>query len=70
MKIVEITNGMSVAITNEEADLLLQFDEQTPSMARRDLDQRQQLMANNLVNKNVLKRIKENGRIVYKRKTR
>jgi hypothetical protein len=70
MKIIEVTHGMSVAITNEEADLLLKFDEQTPSMARRDLDQRQQLMANNLVNKNVLKRIKENGRIVYKRKTR
>lgn len=70
MKIVEIMNGMSVAITNEEADLLLKFDEQTSGMARRDLDQRQQLMANNLVNKNVLKRIKENGRIVYKRKIR
>lgn len=70
MKIVEILNGLSVAITNEEADLLLQFDEQTPSVARRDLDERKQIMANNLVNKNVLKRIKENGRIVYKRKTR
>lgn len=70
MKIVEILNGLSVAITNEEADLLLQFDDQTPSVARRDLDERKQIMANNLVNKNVLKRIKENGRIVYKRKTR
>ena len=28
------------------------------------------IISNNLVNKNVLKRIKENGRIVYKRKTR
>ena len=70
MKIVEILNGLSVAITNEEADLLLQFDDETPSLARRDLDERKQIMANNLVNKNVLKRIKENGRIVYKRKTR
>ena len=70
MKIVEILNGLSVVITNEEADLLLQFDDQTPSVARRDLDERKQIMANNLVNKNVLKRIKENGRIVYKRKTR
>jgi len=70
MKIVEIMNGLSVAITNEEADLLLQFDDETPSVARRDLDERKQIMANNLVNKNVLKRIKENGRIVYKRKAR
>ena len=70
MKIVEVTQGISVAITNEEADLLLQFDEDTPSIARRDLDERKQIMANNLVNKNVLKRIKEDGRIVYKRKTR
>lgn len=70
MKIVEILNGLTVAITNDEADLLLQFDEQTPSIARHDLDERKQIMANNLVNKNVLKRIKENGRIVYKRKSR
>jgi pheromone shutdown protein TraB len=70
MKIVEVIDGLTVAITNEEADLLLQFDEQTPSVARKDLDERKQIMANNLVNKNVLKRIKENGRIVYKRKTR
>jgi hypothetical protein len=70
MKIVEVLNGLSVAITNEEADLLLQFDEQTPSIARRDLDERKQIMANSLVNKNVLKRIKENGRVIYKRKIR
>ena len=70
MKIVEVTNNLSVAITNEEADLLLQFDDETPSIARKDLDERKQIMANNLVNKNVLKRIKENGLIIYKRKTR
>ena len=70
MKIIEVTQGLTIAITNEEADLLLKFDEQTPSVLKRELDQRQQLMANNLVNKNVLLRLKENGNIIYKRKTR
>jgi hypothetical protein len=69
MKILEITHGLSVAITNEESDLLLKFDEHTPVVLKRDLDQRQQLMASNLVNKNVLTRVKENGCVVYKRKT-
>jgi len=37
MKIVEVTKNLQVAITNEEADVLLQFDEDTPIVARGDL---------------------------------
>lgn len=70
MKIIEIENKHSVAITNEEADVLLQFDEDTPVIAKSDLDERQQLMANQLVNKNILVRLKENGRIIYKKRSR
>ncbi len=70
MKIVELTQNINVAITNEEADMLSQFDEETPVMARGDMDDRQQLMANQLVNKNLLTRKNENGRIIYKRRTR
>lgn len=70
MKIVELTQNINVAITNEEADVLSQFDEETPVMARGDLDDRQQLMANQLVNKNLLTRKNENGRTIYKRRTR
>ena len=69
MKIVEITSKLTVAITNEEADLLTQFDEDTSEMAKRDLDDRQQLLANQLVNKDVLQRKNENGRIIYKKRT-
>ncbi len=71
MKIVElIPQNLKVAITNEEADVLAQFDEQTPVVAKSDLDERQQLMANQLVNKNLLLRKNEDGRITYKRRTR
>lgn len=69
MKIVEITSKITVAITNEEADLLTQFDDDTPVMAKRDLDERQQLLANQLVTKDILQRTNENGRIIYKKRT-
>jgi hypothetical protein len=69
MKIVEVTKNLQVAITNEEADVLLQFDEDTPIVARGDLNDRQQMLANQLVNKNLLLRIKENGRIIYKKRS-
>jgi hypothetical protein len=69
MKIVEVTKQLQVAITNEEADVLLQFDEDTPVVAKGDLNDRQQLMANQLVNKNLLLRIKENGRTIYKKRS-
>lgn len=70
MKIIEISGKHSVAITNEEANVLLQFDEDTPVIAKGDLDDRQQLLANQLVNKNILVRLKENGRIIYKKRSR
>ena len=70
MKIVELTQNINVAITNEEADMLSQFDEETPVMAKGDMYDRQQHMANQLVNKNLLTRKNENGRIIYKKRAR
>lgn len=70
MKIIEVTEHLTVAITNEEADMLNQFDESTPVMAKSAMDDRQQLLANQLVNKDLLVRKNENGRISYKRKNR
>ena len=70
MKIIELTNNINVAITNEEADVLSQFDEDTPVVAKRDLDERQQILANQLVNKNLLLRKNEDGQIKYKRRPR
>ena len=68
MKIIELTQNLNIAITNEEADMLLQFDEDTPVMAKSELNERQQLMANQLVNKDVLYRKNDEGRIYYKKK--
>jgi|LakMenE01Jun11ns_1017448.scaffolds.fasta_scaffold9839038_4 hypothetical protein len=71
MKIVDLTKPkLSVYINNEEADLLKLFDDENPKWLKRDFDDRQLLIANQLVNKNILKRIKEDGRIVFKRRTR
>ena len=71
MKIVDLTKPkLSVYINTEEADLLKLFDDENPKWLKRDFDDRQLLIANQLVNKNILKRIKEDGRIVFKRRTR
>lgn len=66
MKIVEVTHNLSIAITNEEADLLNRFDKETPTVIKRELSERDQLTANQLVNKDLLIRKKnENGQIIY-----
>ena len=67
MKIVEIADRPGVAITNEEAELMLQFDDETPNVPSSELSDRQVVIANHLVNKSLLKRIKENGRTIYKK---
>ncbi len=70
MKIVELTNNMNVALSNEEADFLLKFHKDDIQKFKSDLSERQILIANQLVNKNVLQRTKDQGRIVYKRANR
>ena len=68
MKIVEITHrNLTVAITNEEAEVLDLFDDQSPVIARNELDERQIILANQLVNKDILIRRNENGHIIYKK---
>ena len=67
MKIVELLNRIHLPITNEENELLSQFDTAN-AVYKRDLDERQQLIANQLVNKDVLTRRNENGKILFKKK--
>ena len=67
MKIVEITNNIKLAITNEEADLLAKFDDDV-NIAKNEFNERQQLVANQLVNKDVLLRRNQDGKIFYKKK--
>lgn len=67
MKIVELLNNIALPINNEEAELLREFDDNR-KIYKANLDPRQQVIANQLVNKDVLYRLKENGRIIYKKK--
>ena len=67
MRIVELVNKVRMPLTNEEVDILSLFAE-TSEVHKMDLTARQQLLANQLVNKDVLYRINENGRIIYKKK--
>mgnify|MGYP003347566749 CR=1 FL=1 len=71
MKIVELTKrNLSVYINNEEAEFLKEFNEENPIWLKRELNERQQIIANQLVNKDLLKRIKNDGRVAYKKTTR
>jgi hypothetical protein len=67
MKIVELLNKVKLPITNEEADVLGQFDG-SKKISRESLDHRQILVANQLVNKDVLLRRNEDGKIYYSKK--
>ena len=69
MRIVELLNNINLPVTNEEAEILDRFGESS-RLLKSDLDPRQQLIANNLVNKDVLIRIQEYGRIIYRKRTR
>jgi hypothetical protein len=68
MKIVELTNNILLPITNEEHELLVHFDSDIP-IAKSQLDERQQLLANQLTVKDVLLRTNEDGKIYYKKRT-
>ena len=63
MKIVELVNKLSLPITNEESDVLGQFQE-TPEIRKSKFNEREQELANSLVNKDILLRhTNEEGRI-------
>ena len=68
MKIIELMNDIQVPITNEEADVLSMF-RLHKEVHRQDLNERQVQVANSLVNKDVLYRQNQNGRITYFKKT-
>jgi hypothetical protein len=68
MKIVELINGkLQLPITNEEAEVLDKFDGDK-HIARRELNEREVYIANQLVNKDVLTRKNNNGQISYIKK--
>lgn len=67
MKIVEFTNGVQLPITNEESDLLARFEDS--AIGKRSLTEREQVIANQLVNKGVLLRRNQDGQIQYSKQT-
>lgn len=67
MKIVELVNKVRLPITNEEADILGKFSE-SAEVLKKDLTPREILLANQLVNKDILYRKNDEGRIYYRKK--
>jgi hypothetical protein len=67
MKIVEFTNGVQLPITNEESDLLARFEDS--AIGKQSLTEREQVIANQLVNKGVLLRRNQDGQIQYSKQT-
>lgn len=69
MKIVELLNSLKMPITNEESDLLKKFDD-IREINKRELNEREQYIANKLVERDVLTRRNQNGKIAYTKKIR
>jgi hypothetical protein len=67
MKIIELVNNIQLPINNEEAELLKKFSD-GEKLNKSDLSSRQQILANQLVNKDILLRTNQNGQIVYSKK--
>lgn len=67
MKIVELTNKLLLSITNEENELLGKFSDGN-KIAKSALEDREQLLANQLTVKDVLLRTNEDGKIYYKKR--
>lgn len=67
MKIVELLNKVQIQLTNEQADLLGRFQHE-PTISKNKLSEREQLIANQLTQQDVLLRRNDNGQIVYKKK--
>jgi len=69
MKRVELLSNIQVAITNEQADLLGRFQHE-PSIPKNKLDEREQVIANQLTTQDILLRRNDNGQIIYQKKIR
>lgn len=70
MKIVEFMGGLMLPITNEEAEILGKFNEQDVAILKSNLTEREQVIANQLVNKGALFRRNQDGKITYHKQTR
>jgi hypothetical protein len=69
MKIVELLNHVQIALNNEQANLLSRFQHES-KLNKNALNEREQLIANQLTMQDVLLRRNENGQIIYTKKVR
>jgi hypothetical protein len=69
VKIVELLNNIQLPINNEQADLLGRFLHE-PTISKKSLSEREQVIANQLTAQDVLLRRNENGQITYKKNIR
>jgi hypothetical protein len=60
-------NKISIPLTNEESDLLELFKDDKV-IVKCELDPREQLLANQLVVKEVLQRVSHDGEVIYKKR--
>ena len=67
MKIVELINNIQLPITNEEAEVLERFVGDAP-IAKAHLNEREQVLANQLTVKDVLLRTNTDGKIYYQKR--
>jgi hypothetical protein len=67
MKIVELLTGINMPLNNEQADLLGRFTHES-KVNKRSLDLREQEIANQLTQRDVLLRRNEDGQIYYYKK--
>ena len=65
MRFVEFTNGIKTYVSGEEQDLLKHIDENN-SVLKKDMTERQQLLASRLTGKSILIRQKNGDQIEYK----
>lgn len=67
---VELLNNIQIPLTNEEWEVLSLFNDSKIRL-KEELDDREQLLANNLVKKDVLTRKRnDSGRLAYIKKIR
>ena len=67
MKIIELINGIRLPLNNEEVDVLGRFAE-VNIVEGSEFNERERSIANQLVNKDVLLRKNQDGKIIYKKK--
>lgn len=69
MRIIELLNGINLPLTNEESEVLDRFNE-SEVITKKDLDPREQLIMDSLINKDVVRRKNIDDKISYTKRIR